>query len=174
MIQLLPLFHSHNQMERVIFSENTPNDEIIVYNKERFYPKLGKKSIARLTDIFCVETLTKTRCFSVEARPVRLTNDAKGWLGISGDDYTIADINCLMKGKNILVVRRDTSNPEKFVVFERKFDKLDTLISDYPYIYSYASIEHNSEIEENISLRRIFMPTSEVVKIKQSTPSGPN
>jgi len=151
-------------MEHIVFSPQLMKDEIIIYDKERFYPKLDKISIVELTDIFCVGTLAKTRCFSINARPVQLTEVAKRWLGISYDDYTISDINSRIKGKNILVVRTDTSNVEKYIVLKRKFGELGTCYAGYPYMHSFASIEHDGEIEENISLRRIFMSTSEAVK----------
>tara|TARA_B100001540_G_C15801729_1_gene640191 strand:- start:1149 stop:1598 length:450 start_codon:yes stop_codon:yes gene_type:complete len=141
----------------------TPQDEIIVYNKNRFYPKLPQQSINNLIDIFCVQSLEKTRCFSVEARPVRLTENAKKWLGIINDEYTIKDMNSLLKGKTILVVRTDTSNPGQYIVLERKFHELGTNIAGYPYLYSYVNIEHNGEIEENIALKRIFMSKNEII-----------
>ena len=151
-------------MEGHAIVPNTFADEIVIHDKNRFYPKLDNASIQSLTDIFCVDSMDKTRCFSVGMRPVRLTQKGREWAGISHDDYTIHDINTLLKGKNLAVVRSDKSNKEKYVIQECKFEKIETLMAGYPYDHTYLNIEFNGEIEEKISLRRVFMPTSEVVK----------
>ncbi len=143
--------HTHNVLE-----------EIVIYDKNRFFPKLDNPTIQSLVDIFCVDPMEKSQCFSTGMRPIRLTKKAREWAGIKEkDDYTVDDINTLLKGKKLAVVRSDKSNREKYVIQECKFEKIETLVAGYPYDHTYLNIEFNGEIEEKISLRRVFILTSD-------------
>ena len=153
-------------MEHVISSSHTMDNKIMVYNKNRFYPKLPEKTIRNLIDIFCVESLAKTRCFSIGARPVVLTKKAEQWLGFSNNNYTISDIKSRMKEKDVLIVKNDPENPEKYTVIKKKFVDLGSNQFDYPYIYSYVKVKDDDGTiwKEKINLKRVFMPISEAIK----------
>lgn len=145
-------------------SEDEFNREFLLSDKNRFFPKLDKDTIDRITHPFVVGSIEKTKCFSILSRPVQLSTQFKELLQNDTDD--IKEINNLLKNIPLAIVRRDimedgTKNDNKFRIQMGYFNYINSLICGYPYQYSYVNVDFNDG-NEDVSIARVYVLNEDI------------
>ena len=137
--------------------------EILPYDKNRFYPFITKKDIMTLVDIFCVGGLCESGCFRTLNRSIKLTKKAKQVLQITNNNYTIDDINSLMKGRKVLVVMSDKDCCHKYTIYEAIFISLNKTDKGYSYDNTSCKVDIDGDIIERVTLKRVFISIRDVI-----------
>lgn len=88
---------------------NDYQDDIVLTNPQRFHPKLPQEEIDKLDEIFCVDSLENTRCFSINAREIRVVKKYRDLFNLK-EGYTTNDIIETFKDQKMIVVRRKKIN----------------------------------------------------------------
>lgn len=135
------------------------HQELVLSDKQRFYPKLDQGIIDTITHPFVVGNLEKTKCFSILSRPVELSQQFKKLLG--NDTDNIKEMNELLKNIPLAIVRREisedgTKNDNKLRIQLGRFNYIGSIVCGYPYQYSYVNVNFDGETED-VGIQRVFV-----------------
>lgn len=133
--------------------------ELVLSDKQRFYPKLDQGIIDTITHPFVVGNLEKTKCFSILSRPVELSQQFKKLLG--NDTDNIKEMNELLKNIPLAIVRREisedgTKNDNKLRIQLGRFNYIGSIVCGYPYQYSYVNVNFDGKTED-VGIQRVFV-----------------
>tara|TARA_Y100000385_G_scaffold269736_1_gene308058 strand:- start:6296 stop:6802 length:507 start_codon:yes stop_codon:yes gene_type:complete len=141
-------------------------DDIIVKSIERFYPMLSRDKIDTLDYLFCVDSINNTKIFAQGTRYIRITKKYRDKFNLK-KGYIVEDINKVLNGVNVLIVKRDIINgikqDDKYIIAEGKFSEIVSNLSDitlknsnlmYQYVNINVKINNKNEI---ISPDRVFI-----------------
>ena len=147
------------------------HQELVLSDKQRFYPKLDQGIIDTITHPFVVGNLEKTKCFSILSRPVELSQQFKKLLG--NDTDNIKEINELLKNIPLAIVRREisedgTKNDNKLRIQLGRFNYIGSIVCGYgyPYQYSYVNVNFDGKTED-VSIQRVFVLDHDIPSLFQ-------
>ena len=144
-----------NQFPPQIINDNDYQEDIVLTIPQYFYPKLPQDEIDKLDEIFCVDSLENTRCFSINAREIRVVKKYRELFNLK-EDYTINDIIKAFKDQKMVVVRRKKINGIKQNDILVAEEGLFVSIEDNGR-YDWTNIIINiNNINEEISPNRVF------------------
>ena len=135
--------------------------EIYLSNRRRFLesPETELINVSCLEYLFCVGTLLETRCFSISARNIKITEAGKHYLSVQKDVEitTVYDWNKLLVGAEVLLVH--TNDPLKdYKILKARVHNTNNSIGGCPYNCTGIDLEVDEEILHDISPNRIFIP----------------
>lgn len=144
-----------NQFPPQIINVDDYQEDIVLTIPQYFYPKLPQDEIDKLDEIFCVDSLENTRCFSINAREIRVVKKYRELFNLK-EDYTINDIIKAFKDQKMVVVRRKKINGIKQNDILVAEEGLFVSIEDNGR-YDWTNIIINiNNINEEISPNRVF------------------
>lgn len=144
-----------NQFPPQILNDNDYQEDIVLTVPQYFYPKLPQVEIDKLDEIFCVDSLENTKCFSINAREIRVVKKYRELFNLK-QDYTIDDIIKAFKDQKMVVVRRKKINGIKQNDILVAEEGLFVSIEDKGR-YDWTNIIINiNNINEEISPSRVF------------------
>ena len=153
-------------------NNNDYQDDIIVKSIDRFYPMLSRDKIDTLDYLFCVDSMNNSKIFAQGTRYIRITKKYRDKFNLK-KGYTVKDINEVLNGVNVLIVKRNIINgikqDDKYIIVEGIFSEIVSNLSDitlknsnlmYQYVNINVKINNKTEL---ISPDRVFIDKNNIL-----------